>query len=33
MSEDIPLPFDFPAVERKKVVAAFDGAASRPTAA
>jgi hypothetical protein len=25
MSEDTPLPFDFPAVERKKVVAAFDG--------
>ncbi len=25
MSEDIPLPFDLPAVARKKVTAAFDG--------
>ena len=25
MSEDILLPFDFPAVQRKKVTAAFDG--------
>ena len=25
MSEDTPLPFGFPAIERKKVVAAFDG--------
>src|SRR5438552_15329047 len=25
MDEDIPLPFDLPAVERKKVSAAFDG--------
>jgi hypothetical protein len=25
MAEDIPLPFDLPAVARKKVSAAFDG--------
>jgi hypothetical protein len=25
MDEDIPLPFDLPAVARKKVSAAFDG--------